>query len=349
MKTLDSKLLENITGRSEFKDKLDNLLLDKFNFSQQEANKVRFNAFDASSSNIGLTEGAVIDYVSEYGIRAYIAKGTLKKALDKMSSSEQFEVNLGHRSESPLDVIGYFKKEDILLVDTGNGRQGLSVNFHFDEESLTYKELKRIGPFISLSAEFWILSHTYLELSVEDLKSLGFDSEYPMNILAITDLELDAFAVVKNPADINAFKNYKLSKLTMEDNTQEITKTEAVTEEVATEVVTEVVTTEETAEATTEVTTGGTITPESSTTEPANNETETVIEQVKEQLSSLSSTNLKLAAELNIEKEKNSKMEKEILSLKSTLSGLLEKSEPVLREEQKVDKLTAHIQQHLRI
>lgn len=325
--TLDDKLLENINSRRTFKDRIDNLLMRKFNFGQKHKTEKLYKYTPFEVGNIGLTEGAIVDYPDEYGVRLYIAKGTLAKALNNMSSTDMFEVNLGHNNSSPLDVIGMFKKQDVELVDIGDGRQGISINFHFDEDSIIYKELKRLNQKLSLSAEFYVNEYTLLELSVEDNKDLGIDSEYPMMIRAVTDITLDAFAVVKNPADINAFQNYKLNKLMAEEIKETIITEETVVEtpaEVAETPVTETKT-EETKEEVVEET--------PVVEEVKENEVLSVVKEVKAQLETLGTQNKDLIERLTAETNAKVQALEELNVVKTQLSELLGKAVPIVREE----------------
>lgn len=327
--TLEDKLLENINTRRTFKEKIDNLLLRKFNFGQRKQERLfKYSPFQVG--NVGLTEGAIVDYPDEYGIRLYIAKGTLAKAVNNMKSNDMYEVNLGHNSSSPLDVIGMFKKEDVHLVDLGDGRQGLSVDFHFDEESITYKELKRLNQNLSLSAEFYVNEYTLLELSVDDQKEIGLDAEYPIIIRAVTDITLDAFAVVKNPADINAFQNYKLNKLMAEEIKETIITEETVVETPAEAV--EIPATEEVKDGVVEETSAEIV------EETKENEVLSVVKEVKTQLETLGTQNKELLERLNAETNAKQQALEELKVVKTQLSELLGKAEPIVREELKERK-----------
>lgn len=82
-------------------------------------------------------------------------------------------VNLGHLDFAifPYDL-GWWKQNDLSLVDIENDRQALDVQLHLDEESVFIKELKRQPFDIGISAEFWV--HENAEDTMALSEMLGY-------------------------------------------------------------------------------------------------------------------------------------------------------------------------------
>lgn len=103
-------------------------------------------AATSESSNEGyvrlLDEGHIMDQAGRPSL--YIKKGVLKQMVKNLSADRVGEVTWAHTDPTSVPtIVGTWTKKDLKLVDIGNGRQGLDVKLHLDDESVFIKELKR--------------------------------------------------------------------------------------------------------------------------------------------------------------------------------------------------------------
>lgn len=101
-----------------------------------------------------LDEGTVVDAYG--GPLFYIKKGVLKAFYDGLDESYVGSINIGHTDLAtfPERIVGTWSKQDLELVDIGDGRQALNVNLKLMEEHPLVKAL-RLAPYsLGVSAEF---------------------------------------------------------------------------------------------------------------------------------------------------------------------------------------------------
>lgn len=82
------------------------------------------------------------------------------------------------------------EKEDLSLVDNGDGRKGLDVVLHLDEDSVFVKELKRMPYTLAVSAEF------YYHINDKASEELG--------ILTIDEIFVKDFAIVGDGGNVGS-------------------------------------------------------------------------------------------------------------------------------------------------
>lgn len=136
-----------------------------------------------------LDEGMVVD---AYGNPLfYIMKGTLQKYLEALPDDYEGSINLGHMDFATFPILlGKWRKEDFSLVDTGDGRMGLNVRLHLDEDNFLVKELRRAEYDLGVSAEFGY--HVNEE----------FSEKYGIEIL--DEIFISDFAIVGEAGNVNS-------------------------------------------------------------------------------------------------------------------------------------------------
>lgn len=178
---------------------------DKRTKYRKECKKVFDAKFDMSSDtpNGGpvyrLLDEGVVTYADGTPMM-YLMKGTLSKALAKMSDDATGYINYGHKdfATDPLSLIGEWKKSDFILKDSGenDGRQVLDVIPHFFDENVYVQQLRRLNFTVGLSAEFYAQEN--FDLTEKLSEEIG---EY---VPVIQDIELLTFAVVGECGNVNS-------------------------------------------------------------------------------------------------------------------------------------------------
>lgn len=196
-----------------------------------------------------LDEGAIVDAYGDLDV--YITKGTLKTYVDSLNENKKFAIDLGHVPFATFPfILGEWSKEDLTLVDTGNGRQGLDVTLHLDYDSIFIKELQRMPYEPGVSAQF-----SY-KLNREATDEYG--------VPVINEVQIDQLGIVgecgnvnsgglklKGGENVSAIKRLmgledKTEEEKVETQDQEEQATEEATEEVSQEEATEETVVEET-------------------------------------------------------------------------------------------------------
>ena len=202
-----------------------------------------------------LDEGAVL--YSDGEIWFYIAKGTLEKYLEALPEDYVGTINLGHMDFGSFPfLLGTWTKDDLSLVDIGEGRKGLDVTLRLDPKSIFVKELKRMPYDIGLSAEFSV--------------DIDWDATHDMGVEVVDGVFIKDFALVGECGNVNSSDLSLKGETKVKDVTKNLEVTEEVTEEVPAEEA-ELAVTEEITEEPTE------------TTEEAENEAEEAEEEIVEE------------------------------------------------------------------
>ena len=152
-----------------------------------------------SLSNIGFVEGTTMRLLDEGAlyyeggekVRLFFEKGTIQAFYDTLSDDYVGYVNLAHLDiwELPLNL-GTWTKQDLSIVDIGNGRVGLNVDVHLNEKLHIVQDLMAQEIPLSLSAEVG------LGLDYEESQRQG----YP----CIEKINIKGFSIVGNPANANS-------------------------------------------------------------------------------------------------------------------------------------------------
>lgn len=87
----------------------------------------------------------------------YLTKGTLQKFYEEIDPSYVGSINIGHTDLAtfPERIIGKWSKEDLRLVDIGDGRMGLDVYLNLMEDHPLVRALRMLPFELGVSAEFY--------------------------------------------------------------------------------------------------------------------------------------------------------------------------------------------------
>lgn len=143
-----------------------------------------------------LDEGAVT--FADGSLDFYIKKGTLEKYLNgeneylpNLQSDYVGTINLGHMDFATFPfLLGEWTKEDLHLVDIGDGRHALDVDLNLDDKSFIVKELHRQPYDVGVSAEF---RYHFDETSTRELGIDVFD-----------EIFISDFAIVGECGNVNS-------------------------------------------------------------------------------------------------------------------------------------------------
>ena len=137
-----------------------------------------------------LDEGAIM-YEGGKRIRLYIMKGAIDKFYQSLSDDYVGYVNLAHIDIWSLPLnIGTWTKQDLTVVDIGDGRKGLNVNADINENLNIVKDIRAQEIPLSISAE--------LQLQID------WEKTFTLNFLCVSGIDIKGFSVVGNPANTNS-------------------------------------------------------------------------------------------------------------------------------------------------
>lgn len=137
-----------------------------------------------------IDEGA-ITYEGGDDIRLYIKKGAVQAFYDSLSSDYVGYINLAHIDIASLPLnLGTWTKDDLTVVDIGDGRKGLDVNVKLNRELHIVQDLLKQEIPLSISAEL--------------RGTIDFESSFKFNALFYNEIEIAGFSVVANPANVNS-------------------------------------------------------------------------------------------------------------------------------------------------
>lgn len=137
-----------------------------------------------------IDEGAI---TSDFGddIRLYIKKGAVQAFYDSLSSDYVGYINLAHIDITSLPLnLGTWTKDDLTVVDIGDGRKGLDVNVKLNRELHIVQDLLKQEIPLSISAEL--------------RGTLDLESSFKFNAPFYNEIEIAGFSVVANPANVNS-------------------------------------------------------------------------------------------------------------------------------------------------
>ena len=140
-----------------------------------------------------LDEGAVV--MANGSIDFYIQKGTLQRYLESLPDDYVGSVNLGHERFATFPILlGSWTKDDLTLVDIGDGRNGLDVDLHLDYDNpllrAVVQSADKYGYDLGVSSEFTY--HVNEEASME------------WGVMIIDELFISDFALVGEAGNVNS-------------------------------------------------------------------------------------------------------------------------------------------------
>jgi hypothetical protein len=137
-----------------------------------------------------IDEGA-ITYEGGDDIRLYIKKGAVQAFYDSLSSDYVGYINLAHIDITSLPLnLGTWTKDDLTVVDIGDGRKGLDVNVKLNRELHIVQDLLKQEIPLSISAEL--------------RGELDYDASFKFCAPFYDTIEIAGFSVVANPANVNS-------------------------------------------------------------------------------------------------------------------------------------------------
>lgn len=137
-----------------------------------------------------IDEGA-ITYEGGDDIRLYIKKGAVQAFYDSLSSDYVGYINLAHIDIASLPLnLGTWTKDDLTVVDIGDGRKGLDVNVKLNRELHIVQDLLKQEIPLSISAEL--------------RGTIDIESSFKFDALFYNEIEIAGFSVVANPANVNS-------------------------------------------------------------------------------------------------------------------------------------------------
>lgn len=137
-----------------------------------------------------IDEGA-ITYEGGDDIRLYVKKGAVQAFYDSLSSDYVGYINLAHIDIASLPLnLGTWTKDDLTVVDIGDGRKGLDVNVKLNRELHIVQDLLKQEIPLSISAEL--------------RGTLDLESSFKFNAPFYNEIEIAGFSVVANPANVNS-------------------------------------------------------------------------------------------------------------------------------------------------
>ena len=137
-----------------------------------------------------IDEGA-ITYEGGDDIRLYIKKGAVQAFYDSLSSDYVGYINLAHIDIASLPLnLGTWTKDDLTVVDIGDGRKGLDVNVKLNRDVHIVQDLLKQEIPLSISAEL--------------RGTLDLESSFKFNAPFYNEIEIAGFSVVANPANVNS-------------------------------------------------------------------------------------------------------------------------------------------------
>lgn len=327
--TVINWLTESVEKRKKAKKELDSVIALG---NQENAKITHLNAYLSpygGTTRVRMIDEGAIPY-DDGSVRIFIAKGTIEKFVNNLPNDYVGYINLGHMSLGSLPLLlGTWTKSDLHIVDTENGRKGLDVDLHFNEELSIVQDLRKQGLPISYS--------------VEMLESIDEDLSDTLDMPVLTEMFIMGISVVGDPANVSSY-GMNLSKgdedmgikdllnsISQEEKLENVEETVEETVEQQEEVV-EKETTEE------QVETLGNEVEEVETLENEEVETEEEVEQVEEtteetisteEVDTLSNYIEKLTATVEQLQKENQMLQKELQKVaqeKQNLSNTVEKS-----------------------
>lgn len=177
-----------------------------FTLSSEKENSFKLSSKGTCKENTPtrlLDEGAIL-YEGGEEIRLYIEKGCIQRFYDNLSDDFVGYINLGHIDIDSLPIcLGTWTKEDLTVVDIGDGRKGLDCNVRLNDNLHIVQDLRN--------------QEMPLSVSVEMTGEYDWEASYKFNAAFLQSINIGGFSVVGNPANVNS-ANANLSNAEGEKN-----------------------------------------------------------------------------------------------------------------------------------
>lgn len=151
-----------------------------------------------------LDEGVIIE--CDGSIDSVIAKGVIKRWFDALP--EDFEGNIDKDHVRSIDL-GTFTKDQLKLVELGDGRYGVDVDVKLDTSLNATQDLIKMNNRRSISSEFYAIEGKHLRASdILGEKMEGKDYVVPL----ITEIALTGYGLVETPLNANSYDDMVLQR-----------------------------------------------------------------------------------------------------------------------------------------
>lgn len=195
MNSLIRAIERNTAKRKKIKNRIDSEINLSVHTDEDFASAIL--SARSGGTNRLIDEGAIIE--GDGSVWAYIKKGTLEKFmngenvyLDNLPDDFVGYINIGHLDHATFPFpVGEWRKEDMTLVDIGDGRQAIDMNNStIDRDSVFIRELERLGLDVSESIE------ATFHFDFEASEDLGFP--------VVDEVLIYGFAVVGDGKNVNS-------------------------------------------------------------------------------------------------------------------------------------------------
>lgn len=209
--TTASRAKENTTMRQKIKSKWDKRCRYEVGTSEPLPRQFSLEGANFSSSlkTEGenwcrlIDEGVVVDnniFTGEPMAYAVIRKGVLKKWYESLTDDFVGTIDKDHNRSIDL---GQFTKNDLRLVELGDGRYAIDVNVKLDQELYAVKDLLKMNNRTALSVEMFVNTDEYATAE----KVTGDKTQGKYLVPLIDDLKIEGYAVCLAPKSANSYKD----------------------------------------------------------------------------------------------------------------------------------------------
>lgn len=197
---LIQSLLLRTKERERAKQEYDSILT--LSAEKNSKDKVlKLSSVSSGSETVRLLDEGMVVTADSYPL-FYIKKGAIENYYESLSEDYIGSINVGHLDFATFPfLVGQWTKKDLTVVDIGDGRKGLDVDLHLDEDSMFVKELKRVDYPIGVSSEFFY--------------EIDWDSSEEFGIEIVESINIKDFAIVGEAGNVGS-SNINLS--TKENN-----------------------------------------------------------------------------------------------------------------------------------
>lgn len=151
-----------------------------------------------------LDEGVIIE--CDGSIDSVIAKGVIKRWFEALP--EDFEGNIDKDHVRSIDL-GTFTKDQLKLVELGDGRYGVDVDVKLDTSLHATQDLIKMNNRRSISSEFYAIEGKHLRASdILGDQLEGKDYVVPL----ITEIALTGYGLVETPLNANSYDDMVLQR-----------------------------------------------------------------------------------------------------------------------------------------
>lgn len=213
--------------RQKAKEKFDKQITLSLN--NEGDNKVMLSANTNGDTVRLLDEGAIVTASGDLDL--YIEKGAIEKYvngeneyLDNLTKNYEGTINIGHNDFATFPfIVGTWKRDDLTVVDNGEGRHGLDVDLHLNSAHPLVQALRVQDIPVGVSVEMYL--------------HFDEDSSEALNVPIVDEIFIADFAIVGECGNVGSSGSVDLQGVKMDkpvENIEEAIEND-VLEEVAEE------------------------------------------------------------------------------------------------------------------